>query len=257
MDYYIWAVAEFVSPTALAWSPKLHPSDRQKELLCVNLHLVISCAILSELPLKYLSLFSLVFIFPICLNSENLNHICWMQIRLLQHTFILSMASKKILPVKILAIFIFKNDVLLSVLGQRAAQASFGKMWQIISCCLFCSEKHSVLDSLPRRHEMVCYSPIAHTEQWTVFVKLAALQWINFMPRGERGSVAAPNKISQAREVGVWLWWHTVWGQVRSIMANPTSAVSSPLEWEAADGSELFHGHLNPTFVDSVEPGCW
>lgn len=54
MDYYIWAVAElFVSPTALE-VPKLHLSNRQKEVLCLNLHLVIlyQCIILLELSLK-------------------------------------------------------------------------------------------------------------------------------------------------------------------------------------------------------------
>lgn len=154
------------------------------------------------------------------------------------HIHVIPSIKKKILPVKILAVFIIKNDVLLSTYGQQAPQASFGKAGKIICCCLFCSQKHSVLDSLPRNTRQWC--AIAHTKQWIIFVKLATLQWMNFMPRGDRDSVPAPNMISQAWEVGMGLWWHRVWCQVRSIMSksHPTSIVSSLLEWEAEDAPE-------------------
>lgn len=66
------------------------------------------------------------------------------------------------------------------MLGQQAPQASFGKVWKIICRCPFCSQKHSVLDSLPRNTWKWC--AVAHTKQWIIFV--ITLQQINFMPRG-------------------------------------------------------------------------
>lgn len=76
MDYYTWAVAElFLSPTALE-VPKLHLSNRQKEVSCLSLHLVVlyQCIILLELPLNNCHSF-LLCLYSICLNIENLNHI--------------------------------------------------------------------------------------------------------------------------------------------------------------------------------------
>lgn len=165
------------------------------------------------------------------------------------HIHVIPSIKKKSFLLKFWLFLFIKNAVLLSMCGQQTPQASFEKAWKIICCCLFCSQKHSVLDSLPRNTRQWC--AIAHTKQWTIFVKLATLQWMNFMPRGDRDSVPAPNMISQAWEVGMWLWWHRVWCQVRSSMpkSHPTSIVSSLLEWEAEDAPEqLFHGHLNP---------CW
>lgn len=79
--------------------------------------------------------------------------------------------------------------------GNKPHRLLLGKYEKLFAFFFFCSQNHLRLHSLPRDTWKGC--AIAHTKQWIIFVKLATLQWMNFMPRDGRDSVPAPNMISQ------------------------------------------------------------